>query len=59
MESSIVMNLQPEFEPVAVIWSDIIPNDAFQFKKGKFGCTLYLFAEVSRRGRLPVAFVTA
>ena len=52
MESSIVRNLQPEFEPVAVVWSDIIPNDAFQFKKGKFGCILYLFAEASRRGKI-------
>jgi hypothetical protein len=52
MESAIVQNLQPEFEPVVVIWSDTIPGDAFQFKKGKFGCTLYLFAEAARRGKI-------
>lgn len=52
MESAILQNLRPEFEPVVVIWSNSIPDDAFQFKKGKFGCTLYLFAEASRRGKI-------
>jgi hypothetical protein len=52
MESATVRNLQPEFEPVAVVWSDTIPGNAFQFKKGKFGCILYLFAEAARRGRI-------
>ena len=52
MESAIVRNLQPEFAPVAVVWSNIIPDDALQFKKGKFGCTPYLFAEAVRRGRV-------
>ncbi len=52
MESVIVRNLRPEFEPVAVIWSDTIPDDALQFKKGKFGCILYLFAEASRNGKI-------
>jgi len=52
MESTIVKNLQPEFEPVAVVWSNTIPGNAFQFKKGKFGCIIYLFAEASRRGKI-------
>lgn len=52
MESAIVRNLQPEFEPVAVVWSNAIPDDAFQFKRGKFGCILYLFAEAARRGKI-------
>lgn len=52
MESKIVDNLRPEFQPVAVVWSDTIPGDTFQFKNGKFGCTLYLFAEASKRGRI-------
>jgi len=52
MESAIVSNLRPEFEPVAVVWSNTIPADALQFKNGKFGCTLYLFAEASRRGKI-------
>jgi len=52
VESAIVRNLRPEFEPVAVVWSDAIPGDATQFKKGKFGCILYLFAEAARRGKV-------
>jgi len=52
MESKVVKHLQPEFEPVAVVWSDSILDDATQYRKGKFGCILYLFADASRRGRI-------
>jgi hypothetical protein len=52
MESAIANNLQPEFAPVAVVWSNTVPDDARQFKEGKFGCVVYLFAEASRRGRV-------
>lgn len=52
MESVIVRNLNPEFEPVALVWSNTIPVDALRFKEGKFGCILYLFAAASRRGRV-------
>jgi hypothetical protein len=52
MKSAVVENLDPEFEPVAVVWSDEIPDDALEFKEGRFGCILYLFAEASRRGRV-------
>jgi len=52
MESEIVRHLRPEFAPVAVVWSDTIPDDALQFKEGRFGCVLFLFAEASRRGRV-------
>lgn len=52
MDSAIMRNFKPEFEPVAVVWSDTCPDDAFQFKTGRFGCTLFLFAEASRRGKI-------
>jgi hypothetical protein len=52
MESAIVEALKPEFSPVALIWSDTAPDDTLQFKGGRFGCILYLFAEASRRGRV-------
>lgn len=52
MESAVVKHLEPEFEPVAVVWSDAVPDGALQFKEGRFGCTLNLFAEASRRGRI-------
>jgi hypothetical protein len=52
MKSVIVEHLEPEFEPVALVWSDDIPEGALEFKEGRFGCILYLFAEASRRGRV-------
>ena len=52
MESKIVNNLKPEYQPVAVVWSDTIPADAIQFKKGRFGCTLYLFAAACKQGKI-------
>ena len=52
MKSAIVKNLKPEFEAVAVVWSNTIPDDAVQYKKGKFGCILYLFASASRLGKV-------
>jgi hypothetical protein len=52
MRSTVVEHLKPEFEPVAVVWSDSIPEGALEFKEGRFGCILYLFAEASRRGRV-------
>ena len=52
MESAIVRNLRPEFEPVGIVWSDTIPGDTLQFKKEKFGCILSLFAQATRRGKI-------
>jgi hypothetical protein len=52
MRSAIVEHLEPEFEPVAVVWSDDIPEGALQFKAGRFGCILHLFAEASLKGRV-------
>ncbi|MGD8562964.1 MAG: DUF169 domain-containing protein [Desulfarculaceae bacterium] len=55
MESALVSNLRPEFEPVAVVWSDTIHRHVFQFKQGKFGCVVYLMAEASKRGKIAAA----
>ena len=52
MKSTVVDHLEPEFEPVALVWSDEIPQGAVEFKAGRFGCILNLFAEASRRGRV-------
>ena len=35
MESIIARNLQPEFAPVAVVWSNTIPDDALQYQEGE------------------------
>lgn len=52
MISTVVEHLKPEFEPVAVVWSDDIPDDALEFKDGRFDCILHLFAEASLGGRV-------
>ena len=52
MNSAIVQHLEPEFEPVAVVWSDESPENAIEFAEGRFGCILNLFAEASLRGRV-------
>jgi hypothetical protein len=52
MKSTVVEHLDPEFEPVAVVWSDEIPSGAIEFAAGRFGCILNLFAEASLRGRV-------
>lgn len=49
---AIVNNLKPQFDPVALVWSDSMPSNAIQFKEGKFGCVLNLLAEASTRGRV-------
>ena len=36
MRSTVVKHLEPEFEPVAVVWSDNIPEDALEFKGAKY-----------------------
>lgn len=52
MKSTIVEHLKPEFEPVAVVWSDDIPEGTVEFKEGRFGCILHLFAEASLHDRV-------
>ena len=52
MRSSIVEHLEPEFEPVAVVWGDEIPDGAIEFKEGRFCCILNLFAEASLKERV-------
>jgi hypothetical protein len=52
MESTIVRHLAPEFEPVALVWSETIPADGVQLGEGRFGCILHLLAQASTRGKL-------
>jgi len=35
MKSAVVDHLEPEFEPVAAVWSDENPNGALEFKVRK------------------------
>ncbi len=40
--------------PVAIVWTDKKPDGALEFKKGIWGCVMWLFAKVSRDGRTAV-----
>ncbi|MEJ5227549.1 MULTISPECIES: DUF169 domain-containing protein [Thermodesulfovibrio] len=44
MESKIAKALKMELNPVAIIWSDKRPENALQFREGKWGCVMWLFA---------------
>lgn len=43
MESNIVEALALKHEPVGIVLSDIKPEDAIQFNKGRFGCVMAMF----------------
>ncbi len=48
MESKIAEALVLKYSPVAVVWSDEKPEKALQFKPGKWGCVMFLFANAAR-----------
>jgi len=52
MKSEIVRWLEPELDPVALLWSDEVPAGALQPRPGTFVCILNLFAETARTGRI-------
>ncbi len=41
-------------EPVAIIWTDEKPPGALEFKRGAWGCVMWLFAKVACEGRTAV-----
>ena len=40
--------------PVALVWSDVAPEGALQFKPGGWGCAASVFGTVARKGRTAV-----
>lgn len=48
MKSQIENALQMKFNPVAIIWSDQLPEDAMRFKEGRWGCVMWLFANAAK-----------
>lgn len=54
MESKIAQALGLKLEPVALLFSDSAPDNAMQFKEGRWGCVMWLFASAVK-GRPAVA----
>ncbi|MBL0715385.1 MAG: DUF169 domain-containing protein [Desulfosarcina sp.] len=48
MASRIAEALKLKFEPVALIWSDDVPEQAIQFKEGKWGCVMWMLAHAAK-----------
>ena len=53
MESKVAEALGLKYEPVAIIWSDEKPEDAVQFKEGKWGCVMWMLA-LAAKGKTAV-----
>lgn len=54
MISKIAQSIRLANHPVALIWSDTAPQDALQFKPGRWGCVASLFAAVASKGKTAV-----
>ncbi|SFM59345.1 DUF169 domain-containing protein [Thermodesulforhabdus norvegica] len=54
MESKIARALGLPFHPVSLIWTNREPEKARKFRPGKWGCVMWLFAEVARKGSMAV-----
>lgn len=48
MDSKIATSLNLRHHPVAVIWADEKPENATQFKPGKWSCVMFMFANAAR-----------
>jgi uncharacterized protein (DUF169 family) len=53
MESKIAQALRLSCTPVAIVWGDEKPATAREFKKGKWGCVMWLLA-IAARGKTAV-----
>ncbi len=54
MNSRIATALMLNTNPVAILWSDTAPERALQFKPGRWGCVMNVFATVATRGKTGV-----
>jgi hypothetical protein len=52
MESRITRALNLRYPPVAVIWTDDLPDGALQFTPGRWGCVMGSFAAVAEKGKV-------
>jgi hypothetical protein len=48
MKSAIAKAIHPEFDPVALLFTDEPPQPALQFAQGRWGCVMWLLASAAR-----------
>lgn len=48
MESLIARSIRLKHRPVALVWSDEVPEGAMRFEKGKWACTMWLVAAAAK-----------
>jgi len=54
MQSKIREAIKMKYSPVALLWSDDKPEDALEFKEGRWGCVMSLLTSAAK-GRVAVA----
>jgi uncharacterized protein (DUF169 family) len=54
MQSKIADSVGLQTHPVALVWADSAPEAALQFKPGRWGCVMSLFATVAAKGKTGV-----
>lgn len=54
MKSKIAEAVGLRYAPVAVLTADSKPENALQFKKGKWGCVMFMFANAARGNPPPL-----
>lgn len=48
MNSKIAAALDLKYNPIAILWTDKKPEHALQFKEGKWGCVMWMFASAAQ-----------
>ncbi|TAM48575.1 MAG: hypothetical protein EPN53_09600 [Acidobacteria bacterium] len=51
MDSTIARAIRAEHEPVALLFSDELPQGAMQFAEGKWGCVMWLLLAAAAKGK--------